>query len=67
MPQIRTQDIKDNAVTNDKMAQMPAYTMRGNDTAGTANATDLTVDQIMHLMELRGKMYAATQIGINLY
>lgn len=67
MPQIRTQDIKDDAVTNAKVATMPAYTIKGNNTDTTANPTDLTSDDVFHLMELRGKIYSATKIGINLY
>lgn len=67
MPQIRTQDIQNNAVTNAKTAQMAAFTIKGNDTDTTANQSDLSVDQVIHLLELRGKMYSATKIGINLY
>lgn len=67
MPQIRTADIKDNAVTNAKLATQAAYTIKANNTASTAAPTDITVDEVVEMLELRGKVYSAARIGINLY
>lgn len=38
--------IQPNVVTNAKLAQMPTLTIKGNNTGGTANASDLTVAQV---------------------
>jgi len=39
-----------NAVTNSKLAQMPTMTIKGNNTGGTANASDLTASQVNTLL-----------------
>lgn len=38
--------IQANVVSNSKLAQMPANTLKGNNTGSTANAADLTVSQV---------------------
>ena len=44
--------IASNVVSNSKLAQMPTLTLKGNNTGGTANASDLTVSQVQSLLSV---------------
>lgn len=46
MSQQKTKFIENNAVTNAKLAQSLTLTLKGNNTGGTANVSDLTVSQV---------------------
>lgn len=43
-----------NAVTNTKLAQMPAHSIKGNNTGGNSNAADLTASQVQVMLGLSG-------------
>lgn len=43
---VTTTKIANNNVTNAKLAQAPAYTIKANNTASTANSSDITVPQL---------------------
>lgn len=47
-----TLSINTNGITNALLAQMPANTLKGNNTAGLANAADLTVTQATAMLNL---------------
>lgn len=39
-------------ITNKFLAQVPAHTLKGNNTGSTANVTDLTVSQVLAMLGL---------------
>jgi hypothetical protein len=51
-----------NAVTNAKLAQMPALSFKGNGAATVGNAVDLTADQVLVGLNIHGLLQARTLI-----
>ncbi len=47
-------DITTNTILNEKLAQMPTLTLKGNKTGGTANASDLTVSEVKTMLGISG-------------
>ena len=55
--------IAPNAVTNAKLAQAPANTLKGNNTGAVANVTDLSVTDVKTLLTYTGADVANTPAG----
>lgn len=57
--------ISTNAVTNAQAAQMTTNTIKGNNTGGTANASDLTVSQVRSLLGIGSIEFAISSVNFN--
>jgi hypothetical protein len=52
--QIGSSAVADNSISNAKLSQMPTMTIKGNNTGGTSNASDLTTAQVKTMLDLSG-------------
>lgn len=62
-----TLSVQANGITNALLAQMPTNTLKGNNTAGIANAADLTIAQVLAMLGLFAGPYLsyASPAGAN--
>jgi len=59
---VSTIKLQNNSVTNTKLADMPAFTLKGNNTAATSDPIDLTVPQVQALLGIQPAYTASNSI-----
>ena len=52
MSQVTTKWLTDNSVTNAKLSQMPANTIKGNNAGSTGNSSDLSIAQVQSMLSI---------------
>jgi len=57
--------IPSHSITNPKLAQGPAFTVKGNNTSATADETDITVSQLQSMTN-QGLILAGVKLGVNM-
>lgn len=59
-----TTAISNNAVGNTKLSDMPALTVKGNKTTGTADPADLTANDLLALLGIETGTYTPTELSL---